>query len=77
MATGKDLEDRLAMHYEPATYRRRIAGHDVIIHCHHYNARLQRTLEGARGIDGKGLIVGVAESVFADQLARATQADDD
>ncbi len=77
MATGKDLEDRLAMHYEPATYRRRIAGHDVIIHCHHYNARLQRTLEGARGIDGKGLIVGVAESVFADQLARATRPDDD
>lgn len=77
MATGKDLEDRLVMQYEPATYRRRIAGHDVIIHCHHYNARLQRTLEGARGIDGKGLIVGVAESVFADQLARATRPDDD
>ena len=77
MATGKDLEGRLAMQYEPVTYRRRIAGHDVIIHCHHYNARLQRTLEGARGIDGKGLIVGAAESVFADQLARATLPEDD
>lgn len=77
MAIGEDLEHRLAMQYEPVTYRRRIAGHDVIIHCHHYNARLQRTLEGARGIDGKGLIVGAAESVFADQLARATRPEDD
>jgi predicted hydrocarbon binding protein len=77
MATAKDLEDRLAMRYEPATYRRRIAGHDVIIHCHHYNARVQRTLEGARGIDGKGLIVRAAESVFADQLARAGRPEDD
>lgn len=77
MATGTDLEGRLAMQYEPATYRRRIAGHDVIIHCHHYNARLQRTVEGARGIDGKGLLVGAAESVFVDQLARATRPEDD
>jgi len=77
MATGNDLEDRLTMQYEPATYRRRIAGHDVIIHCHHYNARLQRTIEGARGIDGKGLIASAAESVFADQLARATRPEDD
>jgi len=77
MAIAQDLEDRLVMQYEPVTYRRRIAGHDVIIHCHHYNARLQRTLEGARGIDGKGLIVGAAETVFADQLARATRPEDD
>ncbi|MBA3550345.1 MAG: hypothetical protein H0T76_28050 [Nannocystis sp.] len=77
MATGDDLEGRLAMQYEPATYRRRIAGHDVIIHCHHYNARLQRTLEGARGIDGKGLIASTAESVFADHLARAGRPEDD
>ncbi|PCC71810.1 V4R domain-containing protein [Nannocystis exedens] len=77
MAIDSDLAARLAMQYEPATYRRRIAGHDVIIHCHHYNARLQRTIEGARGIDGKGIIVGAAETVFADQLARALRPDDD
>lgn len=77
MAMGTDLEGRLAMQYEPATYRRRIAGHDVIIHCHHYNARMQRTLEGARGIDGKGLIASTAESVFADQLSRAIVPEDD
>lgn len=77
MAIGEDLEGRLAMQYEPATYRRRIVGHDVIIHCHHYNARMQRTLEGARGIDGRGLIASTAESVFADQLARAIRPEDD
>lgn len=76
MANGSDLEPRLAMQYEPATFRRRIAGHDVIIHCHHYNARLQRTIEGSRGIDGKGIIVAAAETVFADQLARVLRADD-
>jgi predicted hydrocarbon binding protein len=77
MAIDSDLAPRLAMQYEPATYRRRIAGHDVIIHCHHYNARLQRTIEGARGIDGKAIMVGAAETVFADQLARALRPDDD
>ena len=58
--TLEDLPTRLAMQYEPTIYRRRIAGHDVIIHCHHYNARLQRTIEGARGIDGKGILVAAA-----------------
>lgn len=71
------IAPRLAMQYEAATYRRRIAGHDVIIHCHHYNARLQRTVEGARGIDGRGILVGAAETVFADQIAKALRPDDD
>lgn len=77
MAMDSDLEPRLTMQYEPATYRRRIADHDVIIHCHHYNARLQRTIEGARGIDGKGILVAAAETVFAEQLARALRPGDD
>ena len=75
--TDDDLATRLAMQYEPTTYRRRIAGHDVIIHCHHYNARLQRTIEGARGIDGKGILVAAAETVFADQLTRALRPEDE
>lgn len=72
----EDLASRLTMQYEPTIYRRRIAGHDVIIHCHHYNARLQRTIEGARGIDGKGILVAAAETVFADQLAQALRPED-
>lgn len=77
MQSHEDLESRLAMRYEPAIYRRQIAGHDVIIHCHHYNARLQRTLEEARGIDGKGIMLAAAETVFADQLTRALRPEDD
>lgn len=65
------------MQYEPATYRRRVAGHEVIVHCHHYNARLQRTVEEARGIDGRGIVVAAAESVFSDQLRRVLDPADD
>jgi predicted hydrocarbon binding protein len=75
--THDELATRLAMQYEPTIYRRRIAGHDVIIHCHHYNARLQRTIEGARGIDGKGILVAAAETVFGDQLRQALRPEDD
>jgi predicted hydrocarbon binding protein len=77
MTSDHELDSRLAMQYEPSTYRRRIAGHDVIIHCHHYNARLQRTIEGARGIDGRGIITGAAESVFRDQVTHALRPEDD
>lgn len=77
MTAADPFDSRVAMQYEAATYRRRIAGHDVIIHCHHYNARLQRTVEGARGIDGRGILVGAAETVFADQIARALRPEDD
>ena len=72
-----DLRPRLDLHYNPATFRRVIAGKDVIIHCHHYNSRIQRTVEGAAEIDGKALLHGAAEAVFADHLGRALTAGDD
>ena len=72
-----DLRARLDLHYNPATFRRVIAGKDVIIHCHHYNSRIQRTVEGTAEIDGKALIHGAAEAVFADHLSRALTAEDD
>lgn len=71
-----DLRERLALVYNPQTFRRGIAGKDVIIHCHHYNTRLQRTVESAAEIDGKALLVAAAEEVFADHLARALRDDD-
>ncbi len=39
--------DPFALEYDQESYRRVIAGEEVILHCHHYNSRLQRTLEGA------------------------------
>jgi len=73
----KRFEDRLAMQYDRASYRRVIAGHEVILHCHHYNSRLQNTIEGAAQIDGKKIISRAAEGVFRGQIAKAFRADDD
>ncbi len=50
---------------------------EVIVHCHHYNARIQRTIEGAAAVDGKGIFVSVSESVFARHIANVLRPDDD
>jgi len=41
-------------------------GADVILHSHHYNSRIQSTIEGASGVDGKSILRSAAEAVFAD-----------
>lgn len=73
----KRFEDRLTMQYDRASYRRVIAGHEVILHCHHYNSRLQNTIEGAAQIDGKKIISRAAEGVFGQQIRHAFRAGDD
>ncbi|PRQ05980.1 V4R domain-containing protein [Enhygromyxa salina] len=65
------------LQFDPRSYRRTIAGKDVIIHCHHYNARVQRTLESAVAVDGRAIIRGAAETVFAEQIAQALRDADD
>ncbi|MCA9681205.1 MAG: hypothetical protein KC457_03350 [Myxococcales bacterium] len=70
-------DPRFTLRYEPETYRRIVAGKSVIIHCHHYNARVQRTVEGSSVIDGKTLFREAAASVFAEQLAGICRADED
>ena len=70
------LVERLRLIHRRSTYRRVIAGTDVIIHCHHYNSRIQRTVEGAVGIDGKALLVATAERVFS-KYVRDTFVDGD
>jgi predicted hydrocarbon binding protein len=69
--------DRLRMRYDAAAYRRIIAGQEVILHCHHYNSRLQNTIESASQIDGKKIISRAAEAVFAAQLRDALRPGDD
>jgi len=51
--------------FEPDIYRRIIADTEVVLHCHHYNARLQSIIEGAASIDGRGIFLGAAEETFA------------
>jgi hypothetical protein len=46
----KDLPQRFSLNYEAASYRRLIGQKEVVIHCHHYNARLQNIIEGTHQI---------------------------
>ncbi len=65
----QSLSARFELSFEPERYRRWIAKKEVVIHCHHYNARIQKTIEGATAIDGKSIFVTSAEAVFAEQIA--------
>jgi len=72
-----ELGQRFALHYDWTKHRRVIAGREVILHCHHYNSRIQHTIESAAGIDGKSIIRTSAESVFADHVRNALQPGED
>lgn len=65
------IRDPFALTFDADRYRRIIAGKDVIIHCHHYNARIQRTIESPEAIDGKGIFVSACEGVFYEHVTQA------
>lgn len=71
-----ELRSRFDLVYDPASYRRVIGKKEVIIHCHHYHSRIQSTIEGASGIDGKSLLSTSAEAVFLEQLRDVIRPDD-
>ncbi|MFW5666716.1 MAG: hypothetical protein ACOC2Z_14445, partial [Coleofasciculus sp.] len=64
----KDLTNRFNLEFDPHTYRRIIGKKDVVIHCHHYNARLQNIIEGTKQINGKLIILSAAEEIFSDYI---------
>ncbi|MEM7759620.1 MAG: hypothetical protein AAF298_16055 [Cyanobacteria bacterium P01_A01_bin.40] len=64
----QNLQQRFDLNYQSASYRRRIGTKEVVIHCHHYNARLQNIIEGTHQIKGKAIILNAAEEVFADYI---------
>jgi len=68
--------DRFALQYDWKNHRRQVAGEELIIHCHHYNSKLQHTIEGAAKIDGKQIITSSAHAAFAPFLARAIRPSD-
>lgn len=45
-----------------------IGNQNTVIHCHHYNARVQATIESQKGIDGKSIFRKAAEKVFSKQI---------
>jgi len=71
MPIEHDLSDRFELEYDTVQHRRIVAGKEVVLHCHHYNALLQQSIEGASQIDGKAIIRSAAEHVFADHVRRA------
>lgn len=71
MSSQEEIIKRFDLNYDFEFGRRIIAGKEVIIHCHHYNARIQHTIEGAQNIDGKAIIRDAAENVFGEQIQNA------
>jgi predicted hydrocarbon binding protein len=47
-----------------------IGGMNMVIHCHHYNARLQNTIEGSKQIDGKSILRESAAIVYENILTK-------
>ena len=68
--------DRFALQYDWKNHRRQVAGEELIIHCHHYNSKLQHTIEGAAKVDGKQIITSSAHAAFSAFLARAVRPTD-
>lgn len=71
-----DPAERFKLSFDKSNYRRMISGKEVIVHCHHYNSRIQRTVEESRQIDGRRLIVSSAEAVFSQMCAYSFLPDD-
>lgn len=69
MAHQTYLHDNFSLTFDRESFRRVVAGMDVVVHCHHYNSRIQRTIESAAAIDGTEIFVSTAEAVFARYLA--------
>lgn len=65
LSESAELQRRIVFNFDKQQYRRRISGMEMILHCHHYNARMQGTIESATLINGKEIIRSSAETVFA------------
>jgi len=73
----QNLQERFRLKYELTSSRRMIGHKEIVIHCHHYNARLQNIIEGTHQIEGKSIILGAAEEVFSDYIQDFIHDDED
>jgi hypothetical protein len=46
-----------------------LLGQNLVIHCHHYNARLQKTIESNKLINGQAIIKDAGKKVFFNMLS--------
>ena len=77
MTGSTESSPRFSVSCCPRSSTRSIASTNVVIHCHHYNARLQETVCAGLGKAGAAMVVQAAETVFANQIAQALHAEDD
>ena len=56
--------------FNPTENRRVIAGTEMLVNCEHYNSRLQSTVEGTEGLDGKAILKQAAERAASASLSR-------
>lgn len=70
MVSEEELQNRLALVYDPNAYRRIIAGVEVVIHCHYYSTQIQNSLESSIQVDGRKIILTTAETIFAEYLEK-------
>ena len=54
--------------YDFATNRLVVGGEPMVLHCHHYNVFLQRSIQDAEYIDSAPILVGAAAEVAFAQL---------
>ena len=54
--------------YDFATNRLVVGGEPMVLHCHHYNCFLQRSIQDAEYIDSAPILVGAAAEVVSAQL---------
>jgi predicted hydrocarbon binding protein len=62
----KELLNRIDFNFDASRFKRLLFGKELVVHCHHYNARIQGTLESSSKIDGKGIIRSSSQRVFYD-----------
>src|SRR5438034_3951715 len=63
--------------YDFATSRLVVGGEPLVLHCHHYNCFLQRSIQDAEYIDSAPILVGAAvEVAFAQVTALLSQTPD-
>ncbi len=53
------------------TNTRLVEGKQLVFHCHHYNCHLQKTIEDAKMIDGKGIQTNTAREVAYEHFIKA------
>ncbi|MBC77740.1 MAG: hypothetical protein CME64_17170 [Halobacteriovoraceae bacterium] len=51
-----------------------LGGMNMVLHCHHYNARLQRTLEQNKKVDGKKIIRETAATIYWELFSNILEA---